>query len=107
LANRLGRPEANLTGLGFATTGLTSKRLELLLDLRPGATLVRLSRQFTLVGGFRTNVGSVTTAASSKGRELVVFDTATEQEIETAFTDTALHRVRMLVVSPDALLSTR
>jgi putative tryptophan/tyrosine transport system substrate-binding protein len=52
-------------------------------------------------------VGSLTTAASIKGRELVVFDAATEEEVETAFTDMALHRVRVLVVSPDAFLSTR
>jgi putative tryptophan/tyrosine transport system substrate-binding protein len=41
------------------------------------------------------------------GRELVVLDAATEQEIETAFTAMALNRVRVLVVSPDAFLDTR
>ena len=42
-----------------------------------------------------------------KGRELVVFDAATEQEVETAFTAMALNRIRVLVVSPDAFLITR
>jgi putative tryptophan/tyrosine transport system substrate-binding protein len=60
-----------------------------------------------LSGAFETNVENVTTAARIKGRELVVFDAGTEQEVETAFVRMALRRVRMLVVSPDAFLSTR
>ena len=107
LVNSLRRPEADLTGMSFATTELASKRLELLLELRPGARLVGYLANSRLSGAFETNVGSLTAAASIKGRELVVFDAATAQEVETAFTDMALQRVRLLVVSPDAFLSTR
>ena len=107
LVDNLTRPEANLTGMSFATTELASKRLELLLELRSGARLIGYLDNSRSSGVFETNVGSLTTAASIKGRELVVFDAATEEEVETAFTDMALHRVRVLVVSPDAFLSTR
>jgi putative tryptophan/tyrosine transport system substrate-binding protein len=107
LVNSLRRPEASLTGVNPAATELASKRLELLLELRPGATLVGYLDNSRLSGVFETNVGGLTTAARIKGRELVVFDAATEPEVETAFTDMALQRVRLLVVSPDAFLSTR
>jgi putative tryptophan/tyrosine transport system substrate-binding protein len=107
LVNGLGRPQASLTGVNPAATELASKRLELLLELRPGATLVGYLDNSRLSGTFETNVGSLTTAAKIKGRELVVFDAATEPEVETAFTDMALQRVRLLAVSPDAFLSTR
>jgi ABC-type uncharacterized transport system substrate-binding protein len=106
LVNSLYRREANLAGMSFATAELASTRLDLLLELRPSATLVGYLDN-SRSGAFETNVGNLTTAARIKGRELVVFDAATEQEVETAFTDMALHRVRALVVSADAFLNTR
>jgi putative tryptophan/tyrosine transport system substrate-binding protein len=107
LAKSLNRPEGNVTGTRFATAGLASKRLELLLELRPGATVFGYLDNSRLSGAFETNVGDVTTTARIRGRELVVFDAATEQEVETAFTDMALQRVRALIVSPDPFLATR
>jgi putative ABC transport system substrate-binding protein len=107
LVKSLNRPEGNVTGTSFAAAGLASKRLELLLELRPGAPLVGYLDNSRLSEAFETNVGDVTTAARIKGRELVVFDAATEQEVETAFTNMALQRVRALVVSPDPFLTTR
>jgi len=108
VVDSLNRPEANVTGTSLATAGPASMRLELLLELRPGASsLVGYLDNSRLSGAFEMNVENVTTAARIKGRELVVFDAATKQEVETAFTDMALQRVRMLVVSPDAFLSTR
>jgi putative tryptophan/tyrosine transport system substrate-binding protein len=108
VVDSLNRPEANVTGTSLATAGPASMRLELLLELRPGASsLVGYLDNSSLSGAFETNVENVTTAARIKGRELVVFDAGTEQEVETAFVRMALRRVRMLVVSPDAFLSTR
>ncbi len=104
----LHRPEANVTGTSLATAGPASMRLELLLELRPSASsLVGYLDNSRLSGAFETNVENVTTAARITGRELVVFDAATEREVETAFIRMALRRVRMLVVGPDAFLSTR
>src|SRR5262249_41540075 len=106
LVNDLNRPEAGVTGIS-ATAGPASERLELLLELRPGARLVGYLDNSRLSGAFETNVESVTTTARIKGRELVVFDAGTEREVETAFTRMALQRVRALVVSPDPFLTTR
>jgi len=107
LVKGLNGPEGNVTGTSFATTGLASKRLELLLELVQRATLVGYLDNSRMSEAFETNVGDVTTAARTRGRELLVFDAATEQEVETAFTNMALQRVRALVVSPDPFLTSR
>jgi len=60
-----------------------------------------------LSGAFETNVENVTAAARMRGRELAVFEAGTEQEVETAFTQMALQRVRALMIGPDPFLATR
>jgi putative tryptophan/tyrosine transport system substrate-binding protein len=107
VADRLNRPQANLTGTNAASAELASRRLELLLELRPGASLLGYLDNSRSSGAFETNVENVTAAARIKRRELAVFDAGTEQEVETAFTLMALQRVRALVVSPDPFLTTR
>ncbi len=84
-----------------------SRRVELLLELRPNAALVGYLDNSRLSSGFERNVENVTAAARLKGRELVAFDAGTEQEIEIAFTQMALQRVRALVVGPDPFLASR
>jgi putative tryptophan/tyrosine transport system substrate-binding protein len=93
-------------GSSVAAAGVASKRLDLLLELMPRATLVGYldNSRFSAA---ETTVENLATAARIKGRELVVFDAATEQQIETAFTIMALQRVLALVVSPDPFLTTR
>ncbi len=106
LVNTLNRPGAGVTGT-TAIAGPASERLELLLELRPGARLVGYLDNSRLSEAFEANVESVMTTARIRGRELVVFDAGTEQEVEAAFTRMALQRVRALVVSPDPFLTTR
>jgi putative tryptophan/tyrosine transport system substrate-binding protein len=101
------RPEANAGG-SAATAGPAVRRLELLLDLRPGATsLVGYLDNSRASQAFDANVGNLTEAARSKGRELAIFDAGTEREVETAFIGMALRRIRALVVAADAFLITR
>ena len=108
VVDSLNRREAKVASTSLATSRPASMRLELLLELRPGASsLVGYLDNSRLSGAFETNVENVTTAARIRGRELLVFDATTEREVETAFIRMALRRVRMLVVSPDAFLSTR
>jgi putative tryptophan/tyrosine transport system substrate-binding protein len=107
VADRLNAPQANLTGANAAAAELASKRLELLLELRPGASLLGYLDNSRSSAAFESNVENVTASARIKRRELAVFDAGTEQEVETAFTLMALRRVRALVVSPDPFLTTR
>ena len=108
LVDSLNRPETNVADTSLATGGPAARRLELLLELRPGASsLVGYLDNSRLSGAFETNVENVTRAARIKGRELVAFDAGNEREVETAFIHMALQRVRALVVGPDAFLITR
>jgi len=107
LVNDLERPEAKVAGTSVAAAELASKRVELMLELRPGASLIGYLDNSRSSEAFATNVENLTTAAGVRGKELVAFDTASEREIETAFTDMALQRVRLLVVSADPFLTTR
>ena len=107
VVSSLNRPEANLTGAS-ATVGAASDRVGLLLDVRPGATsLVGYLDNSRRSAAFDETVESVTSAARLRGRELAVFDAGTEEEVEIAFAQMALRRVRSLVVGPDAFLMTR
>jgi putative tryptophan/tyrosine transport system substrate-binding protein len=107
VADDITRPQANLTGANAASAELASKRVELLLELRPGAPLFGYLDNSRSSAAFEANVANVTAAARIKGRELAVFDAGTEQEVETAFTLMALQRVRALMVSPDPFLTAR
>jgi putative tryptophan/tyrosine transport system substrate-binding protein len=106
LVKSLNRPEANLTGASFATGPLAPKRLELILEMVPHATVIGyLDNQ----GGprFELNTKDIATATQTKGRQLVPFGASTEQEIDAAFADMLRRRIGALVVSPDAFLYTR
>ena len=106
VVSSLNRPEANPTGAS-ATVGAASDRVGLLLDVRPGATsLVGYLDNSRRSAAFDETVESVTSAARLRGRELAVFDAGTEEEVEIAFAQMALRRVRSLVVGPDAFLMT-
>jgi putative tryptophan/tyrosine transport system substrate-binding protein len=106
MVSSFNRPQTNVTGIS-AIAGGASKRLELLLELRPRASLVGYLDNSRMSGTFETNVENVTTAARANGRELAVFDAGTEQEVETAFTLMAIRRVRALVISADPFLTSR
>ena len=106
LIDSLNGTKANVTNTS-PNPGLASKRLELLLQLRPGARVVGYLDNSRFSETFEANAENVTTAARINVREIVVFDAGTEEEIETAFTQMALQRVRALVVGPDPFLTSR
>jgi putative tryptophan/tyrosine transport system substrate-binding protein len=107
VANGFNRPQASPARASFASAGPASERFASLLELRPGASLIGYLDNSRLSDAFETNVENVTAAARMRGRELAVFDAGTEQEVDTAFTQMALRRVRALMVSPDPFLAAR
>jgi putative tryptophan/tyrosine transport system substrate-binding protein len=107
VANGFNKPQANLADASFASAGPASDRFASMLELRPGASLVGYLDNSRLPGVFEANVETVTAAARMRRRELAVFDAGTEQEVDTAFTQMALRRVRALMISPDPFLATR
>ena len=95
LVASLNRPGGNLTGASFYTSALAGKRLELLRELVPTATVigVLLDPHDAVV---ETQLKDVLAAAQAVGRQLVVLNASTEGDIETAF--------RTLNTQPAALL---
>jgi putative ABC transport system substrate-binding protein len=107
LVTSLNRPEANVTGMSFATAQLAPKRLELLRELVPQVTLIGYLVNSRLSPSTEPVTRDLVAAALTIGRKIVVLEASTEQEIDTAFATMVQLRVGALVVSPDAFLFSR
>jgi putative ABC transport system substrate-binding protein len=105
LVASLARPSANLTGVSWLAVELMPKRLELLLELVPGAGMITL-----LVNPKNANVErmvrDVEEAARVKRVQLQILKASTENEIDDAFA-TMVRRQTGLVVSTDPFFNGR
>lgn len=102
LVASLGRPTGNITGVTFYTVELAGKRLELLRELVPKATVI----------GFLVNPNNpaeepeakdVEAAARALGVRLQVMNTSSERDIDSAFSTLIERRASALVVGSDPL----
>ena len=106
LVASLARPGGNLTGFSNIVVELMPKRLELLTELVPQASVIAL-----LVNPNNPNaeplIRDVQEAARTKGVKLLVLKAGTEDEIDAAFASLVQLQAGALVVDPDAFLSSR
>lgn len=107
LVASLGRPGGNLTGVSqLGGEGLTAKRLQLLIELVPRASVIAL-----LVNSRSSTVEHVTQevkqAAQARGLQLHVLKASSESEIDTAFASLGQLHAHALVVAADPFLSGR
>ena len=106
LVTTLARPGGNLTGVSFMLAGLTPKRLELLSELVPPASVFAL-----LVNPNNPNAETIIQemqeAARVKGVQLHVLKAGTESEIDTAFATLIQLHVDALVEGANSFLSSR
>jgi ABC-type uncharacterized transport system substrate-binding protein len=102
LVASLNRPGGNLTGVSILTVELVPKRLELLCEVVPTATVIGL-----LVNPMRTSAGSETrgmqSAVSALGRRSVVLNASSERDLSVAFATLGQQQVDALVVNGDNL----
>jgi len=100
LVASLNRPEGNVTGATFFTTGLEPKWLELLHELVPTAAAVA-----TLVnpdfGAIETQLKDLSRAASAIGLQTVILRANSESSIEAAFVALAERHLGALLVASD------
>ena len=100
LVPNLNRPAGNLTGVTFLVNNLGAKRLGLLHELLPSATVIGF-----LVDPNNQNAKSETIdmqgAAHALGRQLIVLQASTTSEIEAAFASFVTQRVQALVVAAE------
>jgi putative tryptophan/tyrosine transport system substrate-binding protein len=99
------RPDGNLTGVS-SLDELTAKRVELLSDLVPQASVIALLVNSSNPTAERQTI-DVQEAARTRGLQLHVLKAATESEIDAAFATLVQLRAGALVVPSDAFLNSR
>jgi putative ABC transport system substrate-binding protein len=106
LVSSLSRPDGNVTGVNFLVKTLAAKRLELLRELAPGATLI----------GFLVNptnpasdpeIRDVQAASRTLGLQLQILHASSERDIETAFANFAQQRINAILVAGDSFFLSR
>jgi putative ABC transport system substrate-binding protein len=106
LVASLNRPGGNVTGVAFFSALVGAKRLGLLRELVPTASIFAL-----LVNPANPNVGIVSkdlqAAARTLDLQIRVLHASTEREIDDAFAALAQQRVGALIVGPDAFFDSR
>jgi putative ABC transport system substrate-binding protein len=103
LVASLNRPGGNLTGVTFLTMELGPKRLELLHELVPRATIIAYLANPTNVDAFDAMTRDLQAAARTLGLQLHVLNASTEHDFETVFAAVVQLRAGGLVISPDLL----
>jgi putative ABC transport system substrate-binding protein len=102
----LSRPGGNATGFSDFRNLLIGKRVHLLRETMPKATVIGL-----LVNPTNPNAGPDTKdtqdAVSAVGRELRVFNASNDRELETAFETIAQSQINALVVNVDIYFRNR
>jgi putative ABC transport system substrate-binding protein len=106
LVASLGRPGGNVTGITNFMNVLGAKRLELVSEAVPTATVLAL-----LVNPNNPNAEPDTrdlaVAAQALGRRLHVLNASTEQELDTAFVAAVEQKVGALFINIDSFLFAR
>ncbi len=101
LVRSFNRPGTNMTGVAVFTTFLGPKRLEILLELVPAATVI----------GFMSNprnevaaqqIVEIEAAARMLGRQILVAQSSTPDEIDRAFAEFTERRVDAVLMSADS-----
>ncbi len=106
LVDSLSRPGGNASGVQMFITGLEPKRLELLRDLVPGASLmaVLINPDNPDAAGQRREVEA---AAAEVHQKLHILHARNAAEIDTAFAQIAAARAGMLLVAGDPYFNSR
>jgi putative tryptophan/tyrosine transport system substrate-binding protein len=107
LVASLARPGGNLTGIGFFTTELAAKRLELLRELLPTAARVAVLVNPASAATTEATLREVEPAARTMGVQIQVFNANTSLEIDAAFESMGRERPDALFVATTPFLNVR
>jgi putative tryptophan/tyrosine transport system substrate-binding protein len=107
LVASLNRPGGNLTGITSLNVEVGPKRLELLRELLPTATVIALLVNPTNPSLAEPFARDLKAAASTLGLQLHVLQASTEQDFDRVFADLVRMRAGGLVIMPDNFFITR
>jgi putative tryptophan/tyrosine transport system substrate-binding protein len=104
LVASLNRPGGNVTGVSYFSGVLGAKRLELLRQVVPRATIIAMlvNPNIPVTEAERRDVQA---AAHAIGQQLVIFDVTSGRDIETAFTTFVQHGAGALLVGTGGFLN--
>ena len=106
LVASLNRPGANLTGVTFLAMATVAKRMGVLRELVPSATVIAyLANSSNELAKAETK--ETENAAHTLGLRFHVLNASAEHEIDRAFASVVQHRVGALVIASDTFLSSR
>jgi putative ABC transport system substrate-binding protein len=106
LVTSLNRPGGNVTGVNFLTNALGGKRLQLIHEMVPTTAATGLLVNPHAPGAVLDRQDMEKSAATI-GQSILVVSASSEHDIEESFATLANARVGALVISPDALFTTR
>jgi putative ABC transport system substrate-binding protein len=106
LVASLNRPGGNVTGVNMLSVALEAKRMQLLHELVPKATLVAILVN-PKTPDVETEITDLEAAANTIGWRTHVERAASEAEFETAFDAIARHHADALVVAADPFFTSR
>jgi putative tryptophan/tyrosine transport system substrate-binding protein len=106
IVSSFNRPGGNVTGVTLLGVALDAKRLQLLHQLVPTARLIAFMANPTNPQSASLS-REVQEAAGSIGRQILVVNASTEQEIETVFAGLVDKQVGGLLIGADTFLATR
>jgi putative ABC transport system substrate-binding protein len=106
LVASLNRPGGNLTGLTLFATSVAAKRLQLLCELAPAATVIGVLANYTNSSA-EVEVTSVQDAAREIGRQIRVFNARNERDIDSIFTTLLEQPIGALYVGSDPLFTSQ
>jgi putative tryptophan/tyrosine transport system substrate-binding protein len=107
LVASLNRPGGNLTGVTTLNVELGPKRLELLHELVPTATIIAVLVNPANPINSETTLRDLQTAAGTLGLQLHVLHASTERDFDTVFASLVQMRAGALVIGNDALFLSR
>lgn len=102
----LNRPGGNVTGVSFLSSELEAKRLELLHELVPNATMVAVIMNRNFLDATK-HLRNVEEAGRALGLSLRVLNASSERDIDAAFATLVQERAGALLVLADAFLFSR
>jgi len=106
LVHSLSRPGGNATGVTIFGPAAVTKRLQLLHDLVPKAGIIAFLMNPNNPNG-NIEMGAAQTAATSLGRQIVVFNASTESDLDAAFARIVQQRIGTLLGASDPFLFNR
>jgi putative ABC transport system substrate-binding protein len=102
LVTSLARPGSNITGVTTLNAEVVPKRLQLVHELEPTATVIALLVNPTSPTLAETSMKEARVAAQTLGLQLHVLHASTERDLDEAFRTSVQLRAGALVISPDA-----